>query len=128
MEKFDCDILIVGGGIAALSAAIEAKKITDKVLLISKTKVGLGGCSLVTGGFLNGVFREDDSTEIFFQDIMKSARYMAEPSIVKVFSEKAKNKILELEEYGVNLKREDGKLLVDFSGGIPFQEQSKSIQ
>jgi fumarate reductase (CoM/CoB) subunit A len=117
MEKVDCEVLIVGGGIAALSAAIEAKKITGNVLIVSKTKLGLGGCSLVTGGFMNGVFREDDSIELFSQDVMKSSCNMAEPRIVKIFSERAKDKILELEELGVNLKREDGKLLVDFSGG-----------
>ena len=42
MEKIRCDVLVVGGGLAGLRAAIEAKKNTKDVLIITKGYVGKG--------------------------------------------------------------------------------------
>jgi len=35
-----CEVLIIGGGLAALVAGLEAKKLADEVVIISKSKAG----------------------------------------------------------------------------------------
>lgn len=38
-----CEVLIIGGGLAALVAALEAKKLADEVVIVFKSKVGREG-------------------------------------------------------------------------------------
>lgn len=48
-EDTYCDVLIIGGGIAGLSAAYELKDSNKKIVLIDKEKCGLGATSNNTG-------------------------------------------------------------------------------
>jgi succinate dehydrogenase/fumarate reductase flavoprotein subunit len=43
-----CEVLIVGGGLAALVAALEAKKLVDEVVIVSKSKIGRSGSTVVS--------------------------------------------------------------------------------
>lgn len=117
LENYIVDVAVVGGGIAALRAAIAARKKGRDVLLISKGKAGKSGCSLISEGILNGTFGEDDSPELFYKDIMKGSGDVANPDLVKVLAENARDAVLSLEEIGVSYVREDGKLSLDLSGG-----------
>ncbi len=47
--RLSCDVLIVGGGTAALVAALEARKSVDDVVLACKRKAGHSGNTIVSG-------------------------------------------------------------------------------
>jgi fumarate reductase (CoM/CoB) subunit A len=117
LENYIVDVAVVGGGIAALRAAIAARRKGRDVLLISKGKAGKSGCSLISEGIINGTFGDDDSPELFYKDIMKGSGDVADPALVKVLAENAKDAVLSLEDIGVSLVREDGELALDLSGG-----------
>lgn len=42
----ECDVLVIGGGMAGLSAAIRAKNFSDDVILVEKGKVTRSGSSI----------------------------------------------------------------------------------
>jgi NADPH-dependent 2,4-dienoyl-CoA reductase/sulfur reductase-like enzyme len=43
-----CEVLIIGGGLTALVAALEAKKLVDEVVIVSKSRVGRSGNTIVS--------------------------------------------------------------------------------
>ena len=48
-ENIECDILIIGGGIAGLSTAYYLKESNKKIVLIDKDRIGYGATSKNTG-------------------------------------------------------------------------------
>ncbi len=62
MEKILCDVLVVGGGLAGLRAAIESKKYVKDVVILTKGYVGRGGCSSISEGILNAPLAENNSS------------------------------------------------------------------
>ena len=48
-KDIDCDVLIIGGGIAGLSVAYQMMNSNKKVVLIEKDKCGMGATSKNTG-------------------------------------------------------------------------------
>ena len=117
MEKIKCDVLVVGGGLAGLRAAIESKKYVKKVVILTKGYVGRGGCSSISEGILNAPLSENDSFELYYEDIMKGSANVSDPKLAKILSENAKSSILSLEDYGIQFKKENGNFALNLSGG-----------
>ncbi|MBN1785859.1 MAG: FAD-binding protein [Candidatus Methanofastidiosa archaeon] len=117
MKTLFTNVLIVGGGIAAMKAAIAAKENIDDVTIISKGPPGKSGCSLISEGILNGTFSDDDSPGLFFDDVMRGSANVANESLVKVLTRNAKDAVLSLNEVGVDFIKEDGRLSLSLSGG-----------
>jgi fumarate reductase (CoM/CoB) subunit A len=117
MEKIKCDVLVVGGGLAGLRAAIEAKKNTENVLIITKGYVGKGGCSSISEGILNAPLSEYDSSDLYYEDIVKGSANVSDPKLAKILSGNAKSAILSLEDYGIQFKKENGNFVLNLIGG-----------
>jgi len=117
MKKISCDVLVVGGGLAGLRAAIESKKFVNDVLILTKGYVGKGGCSSISEGILNAPLSENDSSDLYYQDIMKGSANVSDPKLSKILSENANRAIRSLEDYGIQFKRENGNLVLNLSGG-----------
>ena len=117
MENIKCDVLVVGGGLAGIRAAIEAKKYVKDVIILTKGYVGKGGCSSISEGILNAPISESDSSELYYGDIVKGSANVADPKLARLLSENAKKAILSLEDYGVQFKRENTNLVLNLSGG-----------
>jgi len=117
MEKILCDVLVVGGGLAGLRAAIESKKYVKDVVILTKGYVGRGGCSSISEGILNAPLAENDSSELYYEDIIKGSANVSDPGLAKILSDNAKNAILSLEEYGIQFKKDNGNLVLNLSGG-----------
>lgn len=117
MDKLKCDVLVIGGGLAGLKAAIEAKKYVKDVLVLTKGYAGRGGCSSISEGIINAPIGKNDSSELYYEDIIKGSAYVSDPKLAKILSENAKVAVLSLENYGVQFKRENGELILNLSGG-----------
>ncbi len=117
MKTVKCDVLIVGGGLAGLRAAIEAKKYVKDVVILTKGYVGKGGCSSISEGILNAPISEKDSPDLYFEDIMKGSANVADSNLAKILSENAKKAILSIQDYGIEFKRDNGNLVLNLSGG-----------
>ncbi len=68
-QIFRCDYLVIGGGIAGLSAAIEASH-HGKVILLTKGKTGETATEYAQGGIAAAVDEQQDSPLFHMQDTM----------------------------------------------------------
>ncbi len=92
----DYDVIIVGGGGAGMSAAIEAHDAGASVALI-EADVRLGGSTALSGGVYyaagTSVQRakgiEDDTSDAMFEYYMTLNQYRVEPSLVRTLSDNA---------------------------------------
>jgi len=73
-------IIIVGSGLAGLTAALTANKNGNEVIIIEKLKT-IGGNSRKASSGIN-FFGINDNPDLFFQDIMSSGHYKNNPSLV----------------------------------------------
>lgn len=104
-ERFD--VVVVGGGIGGLSAALSAAERNAKVVLLEKNDF-LGGDTLISGGTFNAVDPErqrplgiEDSVEFFERQILESGGGYNDPKVVRVLAEGAGDAIRWLESYGM---------------------------
>lgn len=115
METGTYDAIVVGGGLAGLSAAIEAANRGLGVLLICKSSAGRSGNTLVSGAALSVMNAgAGDSNSLLEEDILSSGCGMSDPDICRVFSKESASALCELKESGVAFKE---------PGGIPMVKQ-----
>ncbi len=112
IQNFSTDIAVIGGGGAALRAAIEAAERGQNVILVDKGRPGRSGatpCALWSVQAPFGPRGEDerDSPEQFFEDMVRAGRFIGDQNIVEVVAFTACDRILDLERYGVKFKKHD---------------------
>lgn len=113
------DVIVVGGGIAGLMAAIEAKTPTNKVALISKGNVFKSNSSMASGG-INAVLdpRNTDGVNQHIIDTMNSSKNLADKKSVTYMCKRASYVIGKLLKYGVEFdKNDDGTIAQRAFGG-----------
>jgi len=106
----DFDVLIIGGGVAGLRAAIAAKRAGASVALVTKVHP-LRTNSAVAGGGLNAPLGSDDSVADFVQDILAVGENLSDPQIVNTFAAEARDEIIWLDRMGAPFNRDPKGLL-----------------
>jgi succinate dehydrogenase/fumarate reductase flavoprotein subunit len=105
--------LIVGGGLAACMAALEASKRGMDVMLVDKGRLGRSGSSPTSGGVPQAAFGHADprdNKEIHFRDTVIGGDYIPHQKIVRAVVNEITERIIELEELGLHFKKApDGK-------------------
>jgi len=116
---FKHDVLVVGGGLAGLRAALEAQKSCD-VALISKVHPIRSHSGAAQGG-INAALSATDSVESHAFDTVKGSDYLADQDAVEILCSEARNSIVELDSFGVLFSRnEDGTIAQRPFGGAGF--------
>ena len=114
IQTVNTDVLVIGGGGAGLRATIEAKKYGLDVLLVSKSPVGRGNNTAISGGgwAAAGIGNEPaDSLEVHFKDTIKSGQFINNQKLVRVMTQGAAQQVSDLTEFGVKFrKKERGSL------------------
>ncbi len=113
------DIIVVGGGVAGLMAAIEAKSGTNKVALITKGNLFKSNSSLASGG-INAVLDTNDQIEIdkHIEDTYRGGYGLGNKKAIGYMCHRAGFVIEKLEEYGVEFAlNEDGSIAQRSFGG-----------
>lgn len=103
------DVVVIGGGGAGFSAALEAKNAGANVVLLEKMPA-IGGNTLISGAEMNAPntwvqekLGLEDSTELFYEDTLKGGDNLGNPNLVKFLAENAQEAALWLRDYvGVN--------------------------
>ena len=102
----DCDLIVVGSGVAglfgALCAAAEAR-----VLVLSKGPVLTSSSWLAQGGVASAS-GADDSPALHAEDTLRAGRGLCRESAVRVLTEEAPARIVDLTDLGVDFDRELG--------------------
>jgi len=104
------DVIIVGGGVAGLIAAIEVKSsnYNKKVAIITKGNLFKSNSSMASGG-INAVLDSNDKKKVqqHIDDTLNGAYGLANEKAVKYMCENASRIISKLIEYGVEFDRDE---------------------
>jgi succinate dehydrogenase / fumarate reductase flavoprotein subunit len=125
MELLSHDILIIGGGLAGLRAAIEAKKAGRDVAILSRVHP-LRSHSVAAQGGINAALGNvsgpsKDTWENHAFDTIKGSDYLADQDAVEVMCREATDRVVEMEHWGALFSRtEDGKIAQRPFGGAGF--------
>lgn len=117
--KFDTDFLIIGSGIAGLSAALKCAE-NGHVTIITKSEVGEANTTYAQGG-ISAVFDPLDSFEQHVKDTMTAGVGLCHQDSTELIVKEAPERILELYHLGVGFtKNETGKFDLGREGGHHF--------
>lgn len=106
-DQYNYDVIVIGGGQAALAAAISAKEQGAAVALVTKGKAGLGGSSVISDSVHSAIFSPGDSPQLFFKDIVEGGRHLSDKKLARVLAEECTDRVNELEiKFGIRLERE----------------------
>ena len=111
------DAVIVGAGLAGLSAARELKKRNHKVLVLTKLHPLRSHSGAAQGG-INASLAEKDSIDLHMFDTIKGSDYLADQDAVELMCSKAPETIRWAERMGAAFSRDDeGKIAQRNFGG-----------
>ena len=115
-ERHECDILIVGSGIAGLYAALHVPE-NLRVTLITKASVDRSNSWLAQGGIAS-VIDPTDHFESHIEDTLKAGAGLCDPKAVELLVTEGPDNIRELVRLGVPFdKKPDGELMITREGG-----------
>jgi succinate dehydrogenase/fumarate reductase flavoprotein subunit len=113
----ETDVLIIGGGGAGCSAALEAQAAGAKVLLVTKLRVADANTTMAQGG-IQAADKANDSPAIHYLDVMGGGGYKNIPELANALVNDAPGIIAWLEEIGVMFdKSPDGTMQTIHGGG-----------
>jgi succinate dehydrogenase/fumarate reductase flavoprotein subunit len=131
-HDLDCDVLVVGGGIAGARAAIEAATTGARVVLLTKgvfgsgTSVGPVVCAAVGPWAPPG-----DSIDRHFEGIVVSGRrFLCDQRLARVLAEEAPARLIEVEKYGFFWDRDESGRIVafpEFSEEVHLPEEENYV-
>lgn len=107
VEVIEADVLVLGGGLAGLRAAVAARQAGASVVQAFHGR----GASQYIIGFNVPLGHADprDSPEIYYEDTMRGGSELNEPALVRALADGAIPALAELESIGVPFARVDGK-------------------
>ena len=109
------DILIIGGGIAGLRAALEIPPQMD-VLVVTKDKIQQSSSNFAQGG-IAGVLSPEDRFENHIEDTLTAGGGLCDRDIVELVVREAPNQISDLVRFGTQFDLEEGQLALTREGG-----------
>jgi L-aspartate oxidase len=100
------DVLIIGGGVAGLRAAIAASE-TAEVLLLTKDTIDQSNTWYAQGG-IAAVLQPSDSTESHISDTKIGGAGLCDDDAVRITVEEGPQRVLELLSWGANFDKKAG--------------------
>ncbi len=107
-ERFDYDIVIMGAGLAGLSAALTiAEQHPDlSVAVLSKVHPVRSHSGAAQGG-INAAVAADDKWEDHYYDTLKGGWFLGDQDAVRILTEQAPNAIYHLDRWGAHFDRDE---------------------
>src|SRR4029078_8788711 len=116
------DVLVIGGGVAGLRAAIAAGDAGRDVLLLTKDTIEQSNTWYAQGG-IAAVLQPLDSVEAHVQDTLTVGVGLCDEKAVRIVVEEGPKRVLELLQWGANFDKKPGKpneLAFGLEGGHSF--------
>ena len=113
---YDTDILIIGGGGAGSSAAIEAHKAGAKVMIVTKLRLGDANTMMAEGG-IQAADKPNDSPAIHFLDAFGGGHFAAKKELLYKLVNEAPEAIQWLNDLGVEFDKDADGTMVTIHGG-----------
>ena len=114
------DVLVVGGGLAGIRAAIAAVEANPRIKVGMVSKVyPMRSHTVSAEGGAAAVLRPEDSYETHAFDTIKGSDYLADQDVVEAFVREAPIEIIQMEHWGCPWSRDpDGKISARPFGGM----------
>src|SRR5512133_2557121 len=113
MERRRTDILIIGGGLAAMMAALETAGSTLSTLIVSKGAVGNSGATLMAYANFAAVLPEGeesgDTVSSHADETCAAGAGINDPELVRTLAANAPGDLLLLEQLGLNFIKREGR-------------------
>ena len=120
MQDVCCQVLVIGGGAAAMRAAIAAHDAGADTLIVSKQTPGYSGNSVIARSGHSAPFGTaelDDSPELFVTDTLRAGSDVNHHPIVRALATEACARIEELVAWGAPFLTRDGRIETQPSAG-----------
>ncbi|MCI6686277.1 MAG: FAD-dependent oxidoreductase, partial [Ruminococcus sp.] len=114
---YETDVLIIGGGGAGASAAIEADEAGQRVMMVTKLRIGDANTMMAEGG-IQAADKPNDSPAQHFLDAYGGGHFAADKELVYKLVTEAPDCIQWLNKLGVDFdKDKDGNMITTHGGG-----------
>ena len=114
---YDVDVLIIGGGGAGSSAAIEAHEAGANVMIVTKLRIGDANTMMAEGG-IQAADKPNDSPAIHFVDAFGGGHFAAKRELLSKLVCDAPEAIQWLSDLGVEFDKDaDGTMITTHGGG-----------
>lgn len=93
MKPVECDLLVIGGGLAGFCAALAAAQRGLQVIVLEKTgqtggsSAMSGGCLAFAGTELQAAHDIEDSAQLLCEDLLEVGKGECDPALVKLYSD-----------------------------------------
>jgi len=114
-KTFYSDFLIIGGGIAGLSAALETSK-HGSVILLTKGKTGDTATEYAQGGIAAAIDEEKDSPLYHLQDTLEAGAGLCNEDAVQILVSEGVPRVKELIGFGANFDKVGKELDLTLEG------------
>lgn len=114
---YDVDVLVIGGGGAGSSAAIEANEAGANVMIVTKLRIGDANTMMAEGG-IQAADKPNDSPAIHFVDAFGGGHFAAKRDLLSKLVCDAPEAIQWLSNLGVEFDKDtDGTMITTHGGG-----------
>ena len=114
---YDVDVLVIGGGGAGSSAAIEAHEAGANVMIVTKLRIGDANTMMAEGG-IQAADKENDSPAIHFVDAFGGGHFAAKRELLRKLVCDAPEAISWLSDLGVEFDKDaEGNMITTHGGG-----------
>ncbi|MBI2832088.1 MAG: FAD-binding protein [Chloroflexi bacterium] len=111
-QIFESDVLVVGAGMAGLSAAIRARDLGGKVVLVEKGKIARSSVSMFCHAY--GAPVSESIFDPLLKELVERSGYMADQSWFEILLNEISSRVSDMERWGVLFEKDaDGKLKLD---------------
>jgi len=110
------DLLVVGSGIAGLSAAIHAARTGSRVTLVTKSGLSTSATQYAQGG-VAAALEEPDSAALHESDTLTAGAGLCDPDAVRILVTEGPDRVRQLMDLGAAFDRIDGELALAREGG-----------
>ena len=120
MQHIRCDVAVIGGGAAAMRAAIAAHDAGADTIIVSKQTPGYSGNSVIARSGHSAPFGTPelaDTPELFFADTLHAGGYVNHQPMVQALCTEACARIEELVSWGVPFLTRHGRIETQPSAG-----------
>jgi L-aspartate oxidase len=114
----DLDLLVLGSGVAGLTAAIRASSIGMRVGVLTKAELVQSATRWAQGGVAAALSQDEDSTDLHLADTLKAGAGLCDVDAVRVLVGEGPARVNELIALGAVFDRDhEGALLLAREGG-----------
>ena len=106
MQRVQCDVLVIGSGMAGFRAALRAVEVVPRVVLVDKGKVSRAGKSAFAG-FATLYPAETDDLSAWHRELVERGNYISDQDWVKVMLEETPQRIQELIDWGASYEKDE---------------------